>query len=132
MRRATTLLFLLYLAILTVGLLVSNPFAIAGSREFWLREVYVAYIDPVAHFVLFSVLGLLAYGSRWPARLAVRMALVVVYAVATEGLQHFVPQRTPELKDVLQNLAGTAVGAALGWMLLGRRRECEANETSSG
>jgi len=40
--RATTLLFLLYLAILTVGLLVSNPFAIAGSRELWLRQVYSA------------------------------------------------------------------------------------------
>ena len=42
------------------------------------------------------------------------------------------PERTPELKDVLQNLAGTAVGAALGWVLLGRRREREARETSSG
>jgi len=62
--------------------------------------------------------------------MAVRVAIVVVYGLATEGLQYFVPARTPELKDVLENLAGIAVGTALGWALIGRKRNAEAGEPS--
>jgi VanZ family protein len=115
-------LFLLYLAALTVGLLVSNPFTLAGSGQSRLREFYDAHLEPVGHFLGFLVLGLLASASRWPAGLAARIALLAVYALGTEAMQALVPERTPELKDVLQNLAGAAVGAALGWMAARMRR----------
>ncbi len=122
MHRIATLLFLLYLALLTAGLLVSNPFALAGSGEPWLEKTYGAYLEPMGHFLGFLVLGLLASVSRWPRCWTTRVALLLAYALVTEGLQTFVPHRTPDMKDLIQNLAGAAVGVAIGWPLAGRRR----------
>ncbi len=120
MHRIATLLFLLYLALLTAGLLVSNPFALAGRGESWLQATYSRYLEPGGHFLGFLVLGLLASLSRWPRRWTARVALLLVYAFITEGLQTLVPLRTPDVKDLVQNLAGAAMGFAVGWPLAGR------------
>jgi hypothetical protein len=120
--RIATLSFLLYLVLLTAGLLLSNPFALAGSGQGWLREFYDAYLEGMGHFLGFFVLGVLASASRWPAKFGTRMMLLGAYAVATEVLQNLVPDRTPELNDLLQNLAGAAVGAVVGWMMMGTRQ----------
>jgi hypothetical protein len=64
---------------------------------------------PLAHFVGFTLAGILALGSRWPApRWAVLLGLVA-YAAGTEAVQALVPRRTPELWDLLLNLAGLAM-----------------------
>jgi VanZ family protein len=99
-------------------LLVQNPFAIAGRHESEVKSFYFASLDSVGHLIGFFLLGLLASASNWPRRLTTRIALLVVYAFATEALQGLIPKRSSELADLLQNLAGAALGVALGWLLL--------------
>jgi hypothetical protein len=125
-RRVATLLFLLYLAVLTAGLLLENPFAVAGRGESWLRHLYFGYFEPVGHFLAFSLLGLLASASRWPRRLTTRIVLLALYALGTEALQAWIPERTSELKDLVQNIAGGGVGVVLGWIIASRRAKKKA------
>jgi VanZ family protein len=63
---------------------------------------------PLAHFVGFMLAGILALGSRWPAPRWVVLLGLVAYAAGTEVIQAFVPRRTPEMWDLLLNLAGLA------------------------
>ena len=102
----------MYVAVLTVFLLSPNPAALIGLTRppgppggRWI------------HFLFFLVLGGSTFAARWPLRGAAVMTLLVLYAVSTETLQWFVPSRTVELLDYLENLAGLAVGAGCWWLL---------------
>ena len=74
----------------------------------------------VVHFGLFTVLGFLAWASRWPLRPGIVVGLLVAYALGTETLQWFIPTRTVELWDYLENLLGLAAGWA-AWRTLQER-----------
>jgi glycopeptide antibiotics resistance protein len=68
---------------------------------------------------------MLMLASRWPLRTRVLAAVLVGYALGTEALQWLVPQRVVETLDLLENLLGILVGAAV-WKLTGkslRRRD---------
>lgn len=43
------------------------------------------------------------------------LLLLVIAAVGTELLQGWVPTRTPEMADCLQNMAGIGLGSGLYW-----------------
>lgn len=79
-----------------------------------------------AHFAGFAILGLLLWlgsaGSAWK-----RVAPCVALAITTELLQHFSPDRSPDLGDVWIDLAGSTAGVAAALVLvvvarLARRR----------
>jgi VanZ family protein len=74
----------------------------------------------MVHFCLFAVLGFLVWASRLPVRPGLVLGLLVAYALVTETLQWFVPTRTVELLDYLENLVGLASGGAVGHLLQGR------------
>lgn len=83
--------------------------------------------DKIAHAAAYLVLaGAWAHAlylrAARPRRAAlVALALAAAYGGAMEGLQHFVPHRTPELWDAVANAAGAAVGAPLAaWATRGR------------
>ncbi len=65
--------------------------------------------------------GLLIFAARWPLPLWSAILLVAAYALGTEYLQTFVTSRTPEARDLVQNLAG--LGTAVAVWLTGRSIE---------
>ena len=71
------------------------------------------HIDPIAHLLSFTVLSFLALAARWPLPRVGVLGCLAAYAVGTEVLQRSIPQRTADLQDCLQNLAGIAVGATM-------------------
>ena len=80
----------------------------------------------MVHFCLFTVLGLLVWASRLPVRPGLVLGLAVAYALVTETLQWFVPTRTVELLDYLENLLGLAAGGTV-WHVLRKRGLVGAN-----
>lgn len=80
----------------------------------------------MVHFLLFAVLGFLVWASRLPVRPGLVLGVLVAYALVTESLQWFVPTRTVELLDYLENLLGLAAGGMV-WHALQRRGSAEAD-----
>lgn len=80
--------------------------------------------DTGAHFAAYSVLGFLA--ARSAALLGLAPSVVwgwgyaVAHGAALEVLQSFAPPRRAEVKDLLMDALGAAVGAALSALV--RRR----------
>lgn len=120
-RTAVRAVCAVYWAGLSVLLLLPDPGALLG-----LVRTGVHVPQRGTHFTFFAVLGLLAMASR-PRRMpfAVAVGLLMAYAVVIESLQIFVPPRTVELLDYVENIAGLATGAA-AWCALGRLRRREA------
>lgn len=93
----------------------------------WLARENVTHwqhADKLVHAGMFAVLGGLAT-SAWRGRLwRVRWwwTLLVLGAV-TEGLQFWVPGRSPNVGDVVADAVGLLLGAALSLVLLGWRRQ---------
>ncbi len=128
-----------YLVLLTAGLIARNPFVAAGSGESWLRKFYFRNVEWCGHFLAFAVLGFLCLASCAssvpPSRKLWVVAGLMVYAIAMEGAQWFVPPRTVEWKDVLQNVAGLVAGAAVFAMVgffKGRRTGRTAEQQNAG
>jgi VanZ family protein len=90
-----------------VLLLVPSPSDLPGIR--WSRTIGHRGV----HFISFATLTILMLASRWPLRARVLAAVLVGYALGTEGLQWLVPQRIVEILDLLENLLGILVGAAI-------------------
>lgn len=122
LRIAVATLLTIYWIGLTLGLVLTNPFAVAGARSSWLSEFYRRHLSEAAHFVAFAGLSslfvaLLLRARRlrdvsWRTWVLAGLALTT-YAAVTEIIQIFVPRRTAEWQDFAQNLAGIAVGAGL-------------------
>ena len=120
----TVLLFvcLAYWVFLTALLLVPDPAALVGLH----RVPTFPWGDIGIHFTAFTILTVMVHTTRWPQRPGwVVMALLVLYAMATESLQAFVPPRTVELLDYTENILGVVAGSGVYW-LAGRvaRRRC--------
>jgi hypothetical protein len=102
-----------YFVFLTMLLLTADPARLIGLHGGLLRIVQV--VLPWAHAISFMVLAVLALMTRWPIpRWGIVLALVI-YAGMTEIVQGYVPHRTPDWIDWLQDLAGIALGAACCW-----------------
>lgn len=111
---------LCYTLVLTVFLLAPDPAGLVG-----LRRVPGLPGGRMVHFVFFTLLAALAWLSRWPVRGWVLGLGLVAYAAGTELLQTFVPPRTVELADVVENVLGLATGTWLVWIV---RRQASGKE----
>jgi hypothetical protein len=85
---------------------------LAGVRQGW--------VEFVANILLFVPLGFLLTGLVRPAWWGVVLALGL--SVAAELVQVLLPARLASPRDVLANALGAAIGAALAWVVLIRRR----------
>jgi hypothetical protein len=65
------------------------------------------------HAIIFLGLALFSTASRWPISRVTLASLLAAYGVGTEGLQAFIPSRTPEWADVVENLLGIVIGFAV-------------------
>jgi len=109
----TRTISLVYLAFLTVLLIVRNPLYWFQAAEL---ESAFQLVGFIAHFVTFSILGWLMLQARWPLAPLALFALLVLYAGATELIQSPIPNRSPEWLDFAQDVAGLALGMTLCWV----------------
>jgi VanZ like protein len=72
------------------------------------------------HFVFFAGLAFLTAASRFSVRRGVLAAVLVGYAVATEALQAFVPNRTVDAFDAVENVVGLVAGTVI-WRIVWKR-----------
>ena len=114
MPRVKRVALVVYVVVLTASLLSPNPFAVAGNHQDEVARHFKDWVAPMAHVISFVPLGFLALANcRWPSGLVAALILLVAYALATEWLQGFIPDRRTDWGDLTQNLAGIAIGAAL-------------------
>jgi VanZ family protein len=92
-------------------------------------DIGIVFIDKIAHFLEYAVLVVLALRafSRPPISAGgyrlylIGMLAALVYAVADEYHQSYVPGRTADWYDVLADSLGIGCGAMV-YRLMGRRR----------
>lgn len=104
----------LFLAAILLGTLLPGTWREAATRPFEL----VFDLGMAAHVVLFGGLAFQLPFARWWRMAPWHVPAVgLTLALLTEGLQHFVPGRHPNLAGVVQDLAGTLLGwsAAALW-----------------
>jgi VanZ family protein len=129
MRTVRFLLCAGYCVLLTVLLLAPDPAALVRLS----RGSPLLVSQKGIHFVTFTILALLVHAVRWPQRVNSRVvATLLVYGIATESLQAFVPSRTVGLLDYTENTIGIAVGTGVYWLvqrLVQQHRQGAAPET---
>ena len=103
-----------YLIALTVLLVTSQPLAFVPRQSE--LHMLVHAVGPVSHLSSFAILALLAWAAQWPLPQWGIVAFLVSYGMGTELGQHFVPHRTPELADFLQNVVGIVIGGGAYWL----------------
>lgn len=104
-----------YWILLTALLVIPDPRRAAANVT--LLAGVASLLGPVAHLLGTAGLTALALMARWPLSRRALFILLVGYALVTELVQAFLPTRTPELLDVVQNLVG--IGLGYGAFLLG-------------
>jgi hypothetical protein len=76
-------------------------------------DVLSGNVIVVAHLLGFSVLTLLVLAARWPVPTWTQYRFLAAYGLGTELIQAFLPWRSAEMGDLLQDLAGIAAGSAV-------------------
>ena len=107
---------------MTLLLLTPNPWAVLGLRHVG-KTVRIP--ERGVHCTMFFVLTLLMHASRWRVGKKTLWCALVGYGIMTELLQWFVPPRTVEWPDAMENIAGIALGT-LVFRLAGRVWPCAA------
>ncbi len=124
MRTVRLLFCVAYAVLLTMLLLAPQPAKLLGLR----RIPMFPWGDIGIHFTAFTILTLLVHGLRWPTRTRWPIvAALLAYGVVIESLQVFVPSRSVELLDYLENMLGVAVGTGIYWLA---RRLIQSSSTS--
>ena len=122
--RILLVLCIAYWIALTVLLLVPHPDEIVGFSA-----PHLPWGKVGIHLGFFTVLSVLANFSRWPKRLSLSLiAFMAIYGITTEFLQRFVPPRTSQVIDGVENLLGIALGAGIYWLVWRRRKKGDLSE----
>lgn len=120
------------LAKLVCKLFESNFEDLSPEEQFLLTEKYQFIIRKTAHFSAYTILALLTGAAvsqntkKYHYRLGIAFAFGVLYAVSDEIHQKFVPGRSGEIRDVLIDSAGVALGCLLLYIIfvfIGKRRK---------
>jgi len=119
--------FLVYWVYLSILLFSQHP-------ERWIGAsgnvpAFLQILMPFAHILSFAVLSLLTFTACLPLPRWSILLFLAVYGGVTEIIQGFIPPRTPELADWLQDLGGIAIGFACFWLVLFLLRMMRKNET---
>lgn len=122
--RVALFVYWIYLSILLFSQHPENWIGTSGRVPMLLQ-----ILMPFAHMLSFSVLSLLIFAACLPLpRWSILLSLAV-YGGATEIIQGFIPPRTPEWADWLQDLGGIAIGFACFWLVFVLLRMVRKNET---
>ena len=103
-----------YATLLTLLLLTPDPAALMGLKEI----PWFPWGDIGIHICAFLLLATLVHATRWPKPPHwLLIVLLLGYGATTETLQAFVPGRSTELKDYLDNCIGVALGSGIYWYM---------------
>jgi glycopeptide antibiotics resistance protein len=115
----------------------TSPQALVTATTAWLHsdiglgEVRQGWVEFGANVVLFVPLGVLvtlAFRAAW-----IGVTVAAVLSASAELVQVLLPNRTPSARDVLANVLGAAIGAAIVVALrAGRRHRDTPSEPTSG
>jgi VanZ family protein len=104
-----------YWILLTVLLLVPNPADLVGLE----RVPIFPWGKFGIHLIAFTILSVLVHASRWPKRPWWPLIMfLMLYGILTESMQNFVPHRSPQVIDAVENILGVAAGAGIYWIVL--------------
>jgi VanZ family protein len=111
MRIIVLLVCLSYATLLTVLLLSPDPAGMMGLKKAPLQDLGI-------HFSALFLLAFSVHATRWPKPPHWFFTMPLIgYALATEALQAFVPGRSVELFDFIENIIGVLVGSGVFWFL---------------
>jgi VanZ family protein len=133
LRRLIRPLCVAYWLFLTVLLVVPHPEATVGLKKI----PWYPLGDIGIHFSAFCALTVLVFLARWPRPVTWRWILfLAAYGATTETVQAFVPCRSCELKDYVDNFLGVAAGTGIYWIVyrtwqIRTRRNIDAASSSS-
>lgn len=86
------------------------------------------WIEFTANVLLFVPLGLLlTLLFRHPWR---GVVLALVLSAGAELAQFVIPSRQPSVRDIIANVLGAAIGAAIAWWIVLRRRRKATRDAS--
>lgn len=110
------------LVVISWALLSQNPFAVVRNTPLsWLKTVSDLLLHLAAYTVFSTVcFSLIGFRGEFVVRRRVAI-LLVVHALGTEYLQHWMPFRTCDPLDAVANLSGIASGFLIAWWLVGVR-----------
>ena len=129
MRRPVWVLWAIGVYIVAVAVVVLSPVsygAIVHAIGDGIRDILgissfgSGWIEFGANVLMFVPLGFLLtllLRNHWYG-----VVLALVLSAGVELAQIVIPARQPSLRDVVANLLGAAVGAALAWIIVLRRR----------
>lgn len=128
-RRPRWVIWALGVYVAVVALVVLTPVsyeAIVNTLSNWMRDSLgltsfgAGWIEFTANILMFVPLGflltLLLRHHWWGVALALALSAFVEIA------QIVIPSRQPSLRDILANVLGAAIGAALAWLIVLRRQ----------
>ena len=100
---------------LTFLLLAHDPFRwVGGHGRVW--GVFDKLL-PIAHFISFFVLAALAIAACLSLRKRWLILILVVYSAGTEVAQYFMPPRTAEWLDWIQDVGGVGLGVIMALLV---------------
>ena len=98
----------------------SNKYKEANSKEkIRIRNKTNAIIRKIAHFTIYTILGILLMGTMTKTKLKIKWRMLItlgigiVYAILDEFHQSFSPGRTPKLTDVYIDTLGVLLGVEI-------------------
>gem|GEM_PF-1797881 len=71
-----------------------------------------------AHLILFFALAFSTYCAQRRPRFFLTFFLLVAFGLASELIQYFVPHRSFEWLDLLEDVIGSALGVCLGFLAM--------------
>ena len=99
-------------------------FLLSAQSELPIGDLWIDVPDWAAHFGVYTVLGAaLAHARFHGARRVPHVAMIAlgaIYGVTDEWHQRFVPGRVPSADDWIFDLAGTAIGYGVAWLVATR------------
>ncbi len=120
-RRFFQLLALLYLALLSWMLLAPDPWIVLGEGGDRLAKqasrTFADYFQHAGAFLLLTILADRAMHVTGTDRFGLRVAMLLSYAVFTEVVQAWIPDRQFQWSDLLANLLGITSGSILAHLL---------------
>jgi VanZ family protein len=120
MKFGYVLFILIYLCVLTFLLL--HPATNSGVLpKVWTTFYYIEPLLPATvsliHFIAFLPLSFCISQISGKKSIWVWFLFLIVYAIATELLQEYIPPRAFRYDDLSQNIAGIVVGLFFGYYL---------------
>lgn len=132
-RRRVWVLIALGVYVLAVALVVLTPVSYEGiinaigdlARDGlgidWFGSGWIEFAANIAMFVPLGFLLTLLFRHHWYG-----VAIALALSAFVEIAQIVIPSRQPSVRDIVANVLGAAVGAALAWLLVVRREKKRA------